>query len=192
MIPLDDVVTPIPRTPLRRLRELLDDGSLARAVEQKRLGESLAKVRQELAQYRLSAHLDLLLPAAATVTISPAQRTDLEHRLGQIAGVAKGIQSAQSRDDLRSLPEKIRFAATWRENIQAVIGTAWLNWIERSFGGPKRLSDLLQRFSGTEADGLKLQRSASEGLALKSHFPPTEAQASRARELVASQQQLPR
>lgn len=190
MIPLDDISTDPRSSSLSRLEGLLRGGQLARAVEQKRLGESLSQASRALSESRLEPSLDALLPAAAVAAQLVASRPEATRWLRDMMGVSTALREAQTREDLLRIPENLRYAVVRRDNLQRDLEHAWARWIDQSFQAPRKLADLLLRFAGTRAVAERLSRSTTEGLALKASFPPSREQVARATELIEVQQQL--
>lgn len=190
MSPLDDsTTTPGPRA-LDQLATLLLDGSLKRAQEQKTLGSALAQTKQRIVDTDLPAKLAAIIPAADVVAPHLRHRADVAHALRQIYGISAALQDAQTRDDLEKVRLKLQDAAHHRATVERDVREAWEAWIDLRFRKVKALGELLARFPDTRSVGDQLRTGSTEGLALRSHFPPTQEQVGRALTLVVHHETL--
>ena len=186
MIPVEAKAPSREPGPLEFLEEALRDGSLARAVEKQRLGDALTETLQALADSALISRLGALVPAAATSASCVRDMDTLTEYLAKVNGVAAALSSAESQEALQELPEKLRFAKAWCDNIERELDASWAQWVGDAFRNPGNLSELLLRFEGTRDAGEQVRDCASEGMALAEVFPPSEEQVSRALELIST------
>lgn len=190
MIPLDDVVAESPDTPLRILEDVLRSGRLRDAVERRHLGDSLGRVSHTLAEQDLQSSLASYVECARAAASEIAKPAEVLAWIEPIAGLGKALQTAQGREELLGFPEKVRLAASRRDAIRRELERAWSAWVTRNFEGPRRLADLLQRFSATRPAGERLRKAAVAGLTLGHGRLPTEEEVAQAMESVGLQQRI--
>jgi hypothetical protein len=190
MSQLDNSTTTSSPRALDQLATLLLDGSLKRAQEQKTLGSALAQTKQRIVDTDLPAKLAAIIPAVDVVAPHLRHRAEVAHALRQIYGISAALQDAQTRDDLEKVRMNLQDSAHHRTTVERDVREAWEVWIDLEFQKIKALGELLTRVSDTRSVGEQLRVGAPRGLALRSSFPPTQDQVSRAQTLIAHHETL--
>jgi hypothetical protein len=187
---LDDSTTTSGPRDLDQLTALLLDGSLVRAQEQKTLGSALSQTKQRIVDADLHTKLAVLVPAANVVSPHLRHRTEVDRVLRQIYGIGTALQDAQTRDDLERVRLTLQSSSQSCTMVERDVREAWEAWIDLTFRKIGALGELLARFSDTRSVGDQLRTGSAEGLALRSRFPPTQDQVSRAQALIGHHETL--
>lgn len=161
------------------LEKWLEDGSISRAVEAKRLGTAVTSAVASLraadsrgGQYL--ERLELLASQAREANIGPEFDRDLLARTSE--GLAR---AAASLDEGRADPARLESAAG---EVKAVLkgsaeefgkacGEAWRRRCEARFRESRNFADLVSRLGIQKDDAEKLRGAADQGLALGLQFP---------------------
>ncbi|MCK6524269.1 hypothetical protein L6R49_22920, partial [Myxococcota bacterium] len=139
---------------------------------------------------KLQIKLAALVPAVNVVSPHLRHRSDVERVLRQIYGIATALQDAQTRDDLEGVRLKLQNSSQYCTMVERDVREAWEAWIDLSFRKIGALGELLARFSDTRSVGDQLRTGSAEGMALRSRFPPTPDQVSRAQALIGHHETL--
>lgn len=172
--PEPETQTPAKKTNLQRLEAFIADGSLARRVEQKQLGNALVSVHQGLTQNQVTERLAAMQRVVPVAQSHLSRRDEVFSTIGKISVLAGLLQNANAREDLERISkEQLYFIDSWLKQIEGHLKEAWQKRISEDFGTVGSLAILLHRFQDSRKAGLTLQATTTRGLALQTSFPPS-------------------
>ncbi len=163
---------------LENLENLLRDGRLARAEEQRKFGSALTDATRSLQQAAVRFE-GLARMSGAACEARPALNSEERSRLAAMCNdlrrAGQQIASAArdgSEEHLREVRHLVKDVEATTTRIEDALSSAWQRRADREFSRADALAGLLQKVPETQHLGHQLKAVAQKGLQWKKQFPP--------------------